>query len=54
MSIVWWKFAAAGMMTLVSKMIPVHLEPDILEVKIYNDNVELYDPINYHTATHQN
>ena len=40
MPLSWYYFGAAGTMTLVSKMILVHMEPDSPGVIIYNDHIE--------------
>jgi len=47
-------FGAAGTITLVSMMIPAHMDPDSPAVIIYNCHIERYNSINYLTAIHLN
>jgi hypothetical protein len=54
MPLSWQYFGAAGTTTLVAKIIPAHLEPDLLGVIIYNVHIALYNSINYLTAIHLN
>jgi hypothetical protein len=47
MPLTWYNVRAAGSMTLVSKTILIHLEPDSPEVMIHKFYMELYISINY-------
>jgi len=42
MPVRWQTFGATGSMTLISKTIPVHQEPQALEVVIYTVYIEYY------------
>jgi hypothetical protein len=45
---------AAGTVTLVTKTIPVHLEPDTLGEILHNVYITYYNSINYRTAVYLN